>query len=57
LGFTHVSFIVDDLEGGVARLAALGGRRLPETRAVLGYDVILVADPGGTRVELMARAA
>ena len=57
LGFTHVSFIVDDLEGGVAHLVALGGRRLPETRAVLGYDVIFVADPDGTRVELMARAA
>ncbi len=57
LGFTHVSFIVDDLEGCTARLVALGATTLPGTRAVLGYDVIFVADPDGTRVELMARTS
>jgi lactoylglutathione lyase len=56
LGFTHVSFVVDDLEGVAARLVALGGTTLDGTRAVLGYDVMFVADPDGTRVELMARA-
>ena len=56
LGFTHVSFIVDDLEGVATRLVALGGTTLAGTRAVLGYDVVFVADPDGTRVELMAPA-
>lgn len=55
LGFTHVSFFVDDLERVAARLVALGGTTLDSTRAVLGYDVMFVADPDGTRVELMAR--
>jgi lactoylglutathione lyase len=57
LGFTHVSFIVDNLEQVAARLVALGGTTLPDTRAVLGYDVMFVADPDGTRVELMVRAS
>ncbi len=57
LGFTHVSFIVDDIDEVAARLVALGGTTLPDTRAVLGYAVVFVADPDGTRVELMARAS
>ena len=32
----------------------LGGEVLATTRAQLGYEVVFVADPDGTRVELMA---
>ena len=55
IGFTHLSFFVDDVDETAARLARLGGRVLDETRARLGYEVVFVADPDGARVELMAR--
>ncbi len=55
LGFTHVSFIVDDLDAVSARLVGLGGTILPDTRAVLGVEMVFIADPDGTRVELMTR--
>ena len=55
IGFTHLSFFVDDVDATAARLAELGGRVLDTTRAQLGYEVVFVADPDGARVELMAR--
>ena len=55
IGFTHLSFFVDDVDATAARLAQLGGRVLDETRARLGYEVVFVADPDGARVELMGR--
>jgi catechol 2,3-dioxygenase-like lactoylglutathione lyase family enzyme len=54
IGFTHLSLFVDDVDAVAARLAELGGTVLPATRAQLGYEVVFVADPDGTRVELMA---
>jgi glyoxylase I family protein len=54
IGFTHLSFFVDDVDGVAQRLAALGGTILTGTRAQLGYEVVFVADPDGARVELMA---
>ena len=56
LGFTHCSFLVDDVDAVADRLVALGGTILPATRTVLGVDVVFLADPDGTRVELMGRA-
>ena len=57
LGFTHLSFFVDDVDEVAARLASLGGTILPRTRAALGYDVLFLADPDGTRIELMGPLA
>jgi len=54
IGFTHLSFFVDDVDRVAAELAALGGTVLTGTRAQLGYEVVFLADPDGARVELMA---
>ena len=54
LGFTHLSFLVDDVDAVAQHLATLGGEVLANTRAQLGYEVVFVADPDGTRVEIMA---
>jgi lactoylglutathione lyase len=54
LGFTHLSLDVDDVDSVAQRLAALGGTVLESTRARLGFEVLFVADPDGTRIELMA---
>jgi catechol 2,3-dioxygenase-like lactoylglutathione lyase family enzyme len=53
LGFTHLSFHVDNVERVAARLVELGGTIIPSTRAVLGVPVVFLADPDITRVELM----
>ena len=57
IGFTHLSFFVDDVDRVAARLATLGGTILADTRSQLGYEVVFVADPDGARVELMAPPA
>ena len=57
IGFTNLSFFVDDVDRVAAELSALGGEILTATRAQLGYEVVFVADPDGTRVELMAPPA
>jgi glyoxylase I family protein len=54
IGFTHLSFFVDDVDAVALHLATLGGEVLATTRAQLGYEVVFVADPDGVRVELMA---
>ena len=54
LGFTHLSLDVDDVDVVATRLVELGGTILEPTRARLGFDVLFVADPDGTRIELMA---
>jgi len=53
-GLTHLSFFVDDVDRVAARLVELGGTVIEGTRAQLGYEVVFLADPDGTRVELMA---
>ncbi|CAB4880408.1 unannotated protein [freshwater metagenome] len=54
IGFTHLSFFVDDVDASAARLVALGGTIIEATRANLGIEVVFLADPDGARVELMS---
>ena len=53
-GFTHLSFFVDDVDTAAARLVEYGGTVLEKTRANLGVQILFLADPDGTRIELMA---
>lgn len=60
LGFTHLSFRVEDVDGLTQAILDAGGHFLESTRTVLG-DVedptsgrfIYLTDPDGTRIELM----
>jgi glyoxylase I family protein len=60
LGFTHLSFRVQDVDGLTDAILAAGGTLVESTRTVLG-DVedptsgrfIYLTDPDGTRIELM----
>lgn len=54
-GLTHVSFWVDDVDAEAARLVEFGGTILPDTRSNPGIPIQFLADPDGTRVELMGR--
>jgi catechol 2,3-dioxygenase-like lactoylglutathione lyase family enzyme len=53
LGLTHLSFYVDDVDAAAQRLVSLGGTIVEGTRQAPGIDLVFVADPDGTRVELM----
>ena len=53
IGITHLSFYVDDVDVAAARLVECGGTLLEETRSNPGVDLVFLADPDGTRVELM----
>jgi len=53
LGLTHLSFWVDDVDRAAAVLVGLGGTILPDTRQAPGVELVFLADPDGTRVELM----
>jgi catechol 2,3-dioxygenase-like lactoylglutathione lyase family enzyme len=52
-GLTHLSFWVDDLDASIQRLLDHGGTLVEGTRQSPGVDLVFVADPDGTRVELM----
>jgi catechol 2,3-dioxygenase-like lactoylglutathione lyase family enzyme len=56
-GLTHLSFIVTDIEAATARLVDCGGSVVPGTRFGAGdpssIQIVFLADPDGTRVELM----
>jgi len=54
-GLTHVALHVDDLDAAVERAVSAGGTVLDATRADLGVQLVFLADPDGTRVELMQR--
>lgn len=54
LGLTHLSFWVPDVESVAERLQQFGGTVLPATRQSPGVDLVFLADPDGTRIELMA---
>ncbi len=56
-GLTHLSFWVDDLDATIERLVACGGTLLADTRQSPGVELVFLADPDGTRVELMERPA
>lgn len=58
LGLTHLSFAVDDLSAAEARLVALGAKVIESTRTSVrhddvGYDLVFLTDPDGTRIELL----
>jgi len=55
LGLTHLSFLVDDVDATIERLVDHGGTLLEATRQTLGIDLVFLADPDGTRVELLRR--
>jgi glyoxylase I family protein len=60
LGLTHLSLRVADLDDVVARLVAVGGRVLAQTRIYnprFEAHAIFVLDPDGTRIELVESAA
>ncbi len=58
-GYSHVAFVVDDLEGTVAKLKERGVEAAPEpkTMTVEGrdYRIAFVKDPDGYRIELVER--
>ena len=59
-GLTHIALEVEDLADAEARLLALGGSTLPDTRVVLDRDpaaisILVMTDPEGTRIELLQR--
>ena len=55
LGLTHLSFTVKDVDAAAARLVEQGGTVLEHTRANVGIEIVFLADPDGTRIELMGR--
>lgn len=55
VGLTHLSLHVDDVDAAIERAVEHGGRLLQSTRQTLGIDLVFLADPDDTRVELMAR--
>jgi predicted enzyme related to lactoylglutathione lyase len=62
LGLTHLSLNVDDVDETAAKLVACGGTVIDSTRTKIDNpdgsvnDFVFVADPDGTRVELMKLA-
>jgi lactoylglutathione lyase len=58
LGMTHLSLHVDDVDEVAARLVECGGTVIESTRTKLdtdgmALDFVFIADPDGTRIELM----
>jgi catechol 2,3-dioxygenase-like lactoylglutathione lyase family enzyme len=56
LGLTHLSFDVERVDSSAARLVTYGGTILEETRSDAGIVLLFLADPDGTRIELMGAA-
>jgi lactoylglutathione lyase len=56
-GLTHLSFWVDDVDAAIERLVKCGGTLVEGTRQQPGIDLVFIADPDGTRVELMQQPA
>jgi lactoylglutathione lyase len=58
-GYSHVAFVVDDLEGTVARLKEQGVKVAlePKTMTVEGHDyrISFIEDPDGYRIEFVER--
>ena len=59
LGITHLSFTVDEFAPTEARLVELGCTVIESTRTVIPFpggrtELLFLADPDGTRLELMA---
>lgn len=56
LGLTHLSFNVEKVDSAAARLVTFGGTILEDTRSDAGIVLLFLADPDGTRIELMGGA-
>ena len=58
LGLTHLSFSVDDIDEATVRLVRFGGTVIESTRSTPenAIHIIFLADPDGTRIELMKHA-
>jgi lactoylglutathione lyase len=60
LGITHFSFVVDDVDAAAADLERFGGTIVAGTRSGQqdpdAVQIVFLADPDGTRVELMRLA-
>lgn len=59
-GITHLSFEVDDVAATEERLLSLGGSPIPDARVYLEkgpapISIVFLADPDGTRIELLQR--
>lgn len=59
-GLTHLAIVVDELDETVSRLVELGGTALEDTRVQLEkgpmkISLAVVADPDGSRIELLQR--
>lgn len=60
LGFTHLSFRVDDVHELTAAVLAAGGAVHPQTLTFLGAEgspqtgLLYLTDPDGTRIEVMS---
>jgi glyoxylase I family protein len=54
LGLTHLAVVTDDVDATAERLVALGGTFLERTDVEVGVRLVFVADPDGTRIELLA---
>ena len=55
LGFTHLSFRVDDVNDLTAAVIAAGGQVHPQTLSHVGETGLLYyTDPDGTRIEVMS---
>lgn len=55
-GLTHLSLRVDDLDGTLTALVALGGRVLEASRIAVpafGTEAVFLTDPDGTLIELV----
>jgi catechol 2,3-dioxygenase-like lactoylglutathione lyase family enzyme len=61
LGLTHLSFVVEDVDAAAKELEGYGGTIIEGTRSGQhdpdSVQIIFLADPDGTRVELMRLAA
>jgi catechol 2,3-dioxygenase-like lactoylglutathione lyase family enzyme len=60
LGLTHLSFVVEDVDAAAIELESFGGTIIEGTRSGQHdadmVQIIFLADPDGTRVELMRLA-
>lgn len=57
VGFTHLSFRVDDADAFVARIERLGGQARPERTVTFdgGNRGLMATDPDGNWIELIER--
>ncbi len=60
LGLTHLCFEVDDIGETEARLLSLGATKVPDASVVVERNpakisIVILADPDGTRIELLQR--